>query len=83
MPDKWWKNLLFGLGFVAGGIFLFDYIDGKEQSGEGFRMNWIMVLIYDALGKWGVLGVCLLIAVVFFGYMVAQLARRGRPAENA
>jgi hypothetical protein len=74
--DKWWKSLLWGVGFLAAGIFVFTYLDGKERSGESFRLQWMFALLYDAVGKWGVVGLFLAIAL---GFVIRSLIQRRRP----
>jgi hypothetical protein len=39
---------------VLGSIIIYQYIDEKERQGGTLRMNWLAILIYDLLGKWGV-----------------------------
>ena len=78
--DKWWKSLLWATGSLAAGIFVFAYLDGKERAGESFRMQWIFVLLYDLLGKWGVLGVFLAIAA---GFVVRSVFQRRRQVAAA
>lgn len=42
--------------------FIYHYLDQKERQGGTIRMNWIAVLLYDLLGKWGVT-----VALLIFG----------------
>jgi hypothetical protein len=76
--DTWWKSLLWGIVVLAGGLFVFWYLDQKERAGESFRMQWIFVLVYDLLGKWGVLSV---FAAIAAGLVVRSIIQRRRPPE--
>ena len=81
--DKWWKTLLGGIFFIGLGIGLYMFFDAKERSGEGFRMNAIVLLVYEILGKDGVLIVCLVIGLLTvalaFSERRKQAARRPAP----
>jgi predicted Zn finger-like uncharacterized protein len=62
-----WKLLAlpgaFTVGMVVVGIIAYLVLARMEETGEGGRMNVIIVLIYRYLGKYGVLALFLLAAV--------------------
>ncbi len=59
----WWLNVLWGVGCIGLGFFLFFMARSAEASGEAVdfgRKGGIFKLIYSFLGPWGVLGVLVL-----------------------
>lgn len=61
-----WVTLLVGLAIIGFGIGLFFYFNHLEQEGGRVRMNAIVLLIYNFMGKMGVL-----ITLSIFGGLVA------------
>lgn len=55
--DSPWVTLGWGAFLLAIGIGLFIYFGYLEQEGGKIRMNAIVLLVYNFLGKIGVLGV--------------------------
>lgn len=55
--DSPWATLGWGAFLVAVGVGLFFYFGYLEQEGGNIRMNAIVLLIYNFLGRMGVLGV--------------------------
>ena len=62
--DSWWLSLIWGVIVAGGGVFLYGYLDAKERSGESFSLQWLFALIYEQVGKVGVLAVFWAIAAV-------------------
>ena len=56
-PDSPLAMLGWGVFMIAAGIGLYFYFDNFEKEGGRIRMNAIILLIYNFLGKWGVLGI--------------------------
>ncbi len=54
---KWWQFVLYGLGMFGFAIFMYIYLTNKEHEGGRVRMQWIVALVYELLGKWGVTGI--------------------------
>ena len=52
-----WATLGWGAFLVAVGVGLFFYFGHLEQEGGNVRMNAIVLLVYNFLGRFGVLGV--------------------------
>ena len=46
-----WKDLLWSIAIMCGAIFIYFYLTEQENSGESFRTNAIIVLLYTFLGK--------------------------------
>lgn len=55
--DSPWVTLGWGAFLLAVGVGLFFYFGYLEQEGGRVRMNAIVLLIYNFLGRMGVLGV--------------------------
>lgn len=73
---EWWIALLIGIGMFAGSVFIyFDLTKFEEEGGER-RMHWLAVLLYEWLGKWGLVGFMLLIGVGMTVYGFVQLGKR-------
>ena len=67
-------NIIWGVGLVAFGIFLFVDISNREATGEpvryrGRKMGWLN-LMYSIGGKWGVVGAFGLIGLALIGFAV-------------
>ncbi len=56
-PDSPWVSVGWGLFLIAVGVGLYFLFNYWEQEGGRMKMNAIVLLIYNFLGKWGVLGV--------------------------
>jgi hypothetical protein len=82
-PAVWWKTLLWGLASLAAAVLLYWYLDSKERSGESFRIQWMLALVYDLLGKWGVAGIFLVIGVVCVVLSARQRQRSAPPRPAA
>lgn len=73
---EWWIALLLGIGILAGSVFIyFDLTKFEEEGGER-RMHWLAVLLYEWLGKWGLVGVIVLMGVAMTIYGIVQLGNR-------
>ncbi len=55
--DSPWATVGWGLFLVAVGVGLYFLFNYWEQEGGRMKMNAIVLLVYNFLGKWGVLGV--------------------------
>ncbi|HQR42022.1 MAG TPA: hypothetical protein PLX97_05045 [Gemmatales bacterium] len=55
--DSPWSHVGYGLFLVALGVGLYFLFNHWEQEGGRMKMNAIVLLVYNFLGKWGVLGV--------------------------
>ena len=63
-PENPWVGIIVGALMIAGGIFVYFYLANWEQEGGSIRMNVIIMLVYDLLGKVGVAALCCLIGAV-------------------
>lgn len=69
----WWKTLLWGLGVLAFGAFLFWYLSHLEDTGGAGRVPWYVAILYYVGGKWTVAAGAGLISLVFFYLTFKQL----------
>lgn len=53
--DSPWATLFFGLVLIAGGIGLYLYFGKLEEEGGSVRMPAIAIMIYEFLGRTGLL----------------------------
>lgn len=58
-----WGLLIFGIFLIGMAFYLYSYLAGLENAGGSVRINVIIALIYNLLGKWGVAIVVGLIGV--------------------
>lgn len=56
-PDTPLGTLIWGLATIAIGVGLFFWFNSLEQEGGRIKINWVVLIIYKTLGKYGVLGV--------------------------
>lgn len=72
----WWISLLIGIGMFVGSVFIyFDLTKFEEEGGER-RMHWLAVLLYKWLGKWGLVGLVIVMALAMTVYGIVQLSNR-------
>ena len=77
--DSWWQTVLWGLFVLALGVGVYFYFTAKEAEGGRFRAAWPIVVTYELLGKWGVVGLFGVIGVALL--VVGGLDFRKRKAE--
>lgn len=73
---EWWIALLIGVGILAGSVFIYFDLTKFEEVGGERRMHWLAVLLYNWLGKWGLVGVIVLMGVAMTIYGIVQLGKR-------
>src|SRR5262245_42757224 len=66
-------SLLFTIGCVAAGIFLYFWFTKLEEEGGNARINFIIAWIYNTFGKTGVLLVALGLAVISICVMIKEI----------
>ena len=73
---KWWHSV--GWGVLALALAVYSYYDLTkfEQEGGWRRMKWLLALAYNTLGKWGVVGLLVVLGVVLVGYGVLRKTRK-------
>jgi len=79
---NWWYYVLFGLAVAVAGVVLFAVLAHLEADGGTVRMNFLFVWLYKALGKWGVLGVLEVVAVLLVAIGVRQRGRERAAAKG-
>jgi hypothetical protein len=75
--DKWWHSALWGLASFGLAAFLYFDLSAFERDGGTKRVKWYIAFLYNTLGKWGVVGLFVLLGVGLLGFAVAKL--RSRP----
>jgi hypothetical protein len=66
---KWWHLLLWGAAMLGFAVWMYYDLTSFETVGGTKRMNSILALLYNILGKWGVVG--------FFGIIGVGMAAVG------
>ena len=66
---KWWHLVLWGAAMLGFALWMYFDLTHFETVGGTKRMNSIIALLYNILGKWGVVG--------FFGLIGAGMAVAG------
>jgi hypothetical protein len=54
--DKWWQHVLWAVFCFALAAWLYYDLTKFEEVGGSRRMNAIVGLLYNILGKWGAVG---------------------------
>jgi hypothetical protein len=67
--DKWWQLVLWGIALLGFAVWMYFDLSRFETVGGSRRLNVIIALLYNILGKWGVVG--------FFGLIGAGMAAVG------
>jgi hypothetical protein len=76
--DKWWKTALYsGFMFALAG-FLYFYISNAEAKGGSIRMWWLLILVYDVIGKWGVVGIVVALGVGLLAVATSEFRKARR-----
>ena len=69
--------ILAGLVSLYGAYWLHERITRFEQGDDGLGLTRSLWVLYNALGKWGVVGLCLVACPIFIAYGI-HLRKRGR-----
>ncbi|GIG62424.1 hypothetical protein Lfu02_67960 [Longispora fulva] len=79
--DKWWHLLVSAV--AAFGLAVWTYVDitRAEQSDGTFRINWLLGLFYDMLGKWAVVGLLAAMGCAFIAVSISK-RRKALAAEH-
>lgn len=73
----------FGLFLIAVGVGLFLYFASFEETGGNIRIHALVALIYNTLGKWGLLAIFGGGGVILFGCGIAGLVNaRSKPIDD-
>jgi hypothetical protein len=76
--ERWWIMILAGLVSLYGAYWLHERITRFEQGEEGLGLTRSSWVIYNALGKWGVVGVLLAACPIFIAYGIYLRNRKHR-----
>jgi hypothetical protein len=81
--DSWWADLLGALLLFGGAVWLYYDLTAFETEGGERRMQWVLVLLYNYLGKWGIVGFFALAGVGLTFHGLSQLRAALAEAEAA
>jgi hypothetical protein len=71
--DEWWGKIL-GVPFFWGvGVWLYVALGNMEENGGAVRVNWFIALAYKLGGRWGAVGLCGVLGVLFLFWGIHQL----------
>jgi len=70
--------ILFGLAAIAIGVYEYYDLAAFETHGGTRRVHTVIKLLYETLGKWGVLGFFGVVGAVCLAHAGVKLARRSR-----
>jgi hypothetical protein len=56
-------TIVLGVFMIAGAVWLFTYIGGKEAEGGSIRLNVLLMILYKIGGKWLMSGLIALAGV--------------------
>ena len=73
--DEWWGKVLGAPLFWGIGVWLYYALGKVEQSGEGIRINWFIALAYKLGGRWGAVGLCGVLGLLFLVWGIRHLQR--------
>jgi|GEM_PF-4808532 len=76
--ERWWVMVLAGLVSLYGAYYLHERITRFEQDEDGLGLTRSLWVIYNALGKWGVVGVLLAACPILIAYGFYLRSRRTR-----
>lgn len=74
--EPWWIAFLIGIAMLAGSVFIYFDLTKFEEEGGQRRMHWLAVLLYKWLGKWGLVGLIILVGLALTVYGIVQLGNR-------
>jgi hypothetical protein len=53
--EPWWAHLIAGIVCLGVAVYLYFDLSAFEASGGTRRMQWILAIVYNHLGKWPIL----------------------------
>jgi hypothetical protein len=75
--------ILFGLAAIAVGVYEYYDLATFEIQGGTRRVHTVIKLLYETMGKWGVLGFFSIVGTICLAYAGMKLARRPRDEQAA
>src|SRR5690349_1192875 len=70
-----WQWFLYSVGCIGLAILIFFLLKNMEETGQGGRMNWIIVILYKIGGKWTAAGVLGGLGILFAVVGIVELTR--------
>lgn len=70
-----WQWFLYSAGCIGLAILVFFLLKNMEETGQGGRMNWIIVILYKIGGKWTAAGVLGGLGILFAVLGVVELGK--------
>ncbi len=71
--DEWWGKILCSLCFLGLAWYLHGEFTRIEETGGSIRIQWMIALTYNWLGKLWTVGILAFFGVVFFLWGLCQL----------
>jgi hypothetical protein len=81
-PTPAWQWFLYSAGCIGLAILVFFLLKNMEESGQGGRMNWIIVILYKIGGKWTAAGVLGGLGVLFAVLGLMELGKSRGASED-
>jgi hypothetical protein len=78
--DPWWGALLASFFLFGFAVWMYYDLTAFEAEGGTRKMQWILVLVYKFIGKWGIVGFFTLGGAGALYHGVSQLLAKG--ADN-
>lgn len=75
--------ILFGLAAIALGVYEFYDLAAMETQGGTRRVHSVIKLLYETMGKWGVLGFFGIVGTICVAYAGAKLVKKPRNEQAA
>lgn len=75
--------ILFGLAAIAIGVYEYYDLAEFELHGGTRRVHTVIKLLYETLGKWGVLGFFSIVGAVCLAHAGVKLVRKPRDEQAA
>jgi len=79
---KPWPAYIWGIFILVVGVGLFFYLGYLEQHGGSLNMTELFILVYQLLGRWGLLALFLVPASIFFGLEIKERRKRPLPPQD-
>ena len=75
--------VLFGLAVVAVGVYEYYDLAAMETQGGTRRVHSVIKLLYETMGKWGVLGIFGSVGAIMIAYAGIKMVRKPRNDTQA
>jgi hypothetical protein len=70
--EPWWAHVIAGLVCLGITVYLYRDLNAFEAAGGTRRMQWILAIVYNHLGKWPIL---ILFSVAGLGLVIHGISQ--------